>query len=86
MPAILIEAEECLTSAMTVARAQQARSWELRGATSLARLYLQQEKATKARRLMTPIIEWFTEGRDTADVKAARAILRKASGQPSQPA
>ena len=86
VPAALTDAEECLTRALTIARAQQARSWELRAATSLARLYLRQEKATKARRLMTPVVEWFTEGHETADVKAARAILIEASRHSSRPA
>jgi predicted ATPase len=78
-PAVLVEAEECLTRALTVARGQRAKSWELRAATSAARLYLQQGKVTKARRLIAPVVEWFSEGHDTADVKAARAILGKAS-------
>jgi DNA-binding winged helix-turn-helix (wHTH) protein/predicted ATPase len=78
-PAVLLEAEECLTRALTVARAQRAKSWELRAATSVARLYLRQGKVTKARRLIAPVVEWFSEGHGTADVKAARAILGKAS-------
>jgi predicted ATPase len=86
MLAISIEVEECLTRALTVAREQGARSWELRAATSMARLRLQQNKTTAARRLMTPVVEWFTEGADTADLKAARATLIEASGRTSQPA
>jgi tetratricopeptide (TPR) repeat protein len=78
VPAVATEAEACLTRALTIARAQEARSWELRAATSLARLYLQQAKVTKARRLITPVVEWFTEGHETADVKAALAILAAA--------
>ena len=79
LPAVVFEAEECLTRALTVARAQRAKSWELRAATSVARLYLRQGKVAKARRLIAPVVEWFSEGHDTADVKAARAILDEAS-------
>ena len=71
-------------SAKVVLFAHQARSWELRAATSLARLYMRQKKATKARRLMTPVVEWFTEGHETGDVKAARAILIEASSHSSR--
>jgi predicted ATPase len=84
--AVSTEAEECLTRALTIARAQQAKSWELRAATSLARLYVQQGKMAKARRLVAPVLEWFTEGHETADVRAARAVLGKSSGQAFQPA
>jgi predicted ATPase len=70
------QAEECFNRAVTVARAQQARSWELRAVTSLARLYRHQGKHTDVRPLVAPVLDWFSEGHDTADVRAARAIVR----------
>ena len=69
------EIEERLTRAISIARAQQARSWELRAASSLARLYQCQDKAADAVRLITPLVQWFTEGHETADVMAARAFV-----------
>ena len=54
---------------------QQARLWELRAATSLARLWADQGKRTQARDLLAPIYGWFTEGFDTADLKDAKALL-----------
>ncbi|HZM96821.1 MAG TPA: AAA family ATPase [Vicinamibacterales bacterium] len=77
-PRVAAEIEECLTRAISIARAQQARSWELRAASSLARLYLTQEKAADAVCLITPLVQWFTEGHDTADVAAARALVMAA--------
>ena len=61
--------------ALTVARRQQAKSWELRAATSLARLWQSQGKHTEARDLLGQVYGWFTEGFDTADLKEARALL-----------
>jgi predicted ATPase len=59
-----------------VARAQSARAWELRAATSLARLWAKQRRRIEARDLLAPIYGWFTEGFDTAaDLKDARALL-----------
>jgi DNA-binding winged helix-turn-helix (wHTH) protein/predicted ATPase len=69
------EIERALTSALSIAREQRARAWELRAASSLARLYQHQDRAAAATRLITPLVEWFTEGHDTADVKEARAIV-----------
>ncbi len=69
------EAERCFCQALDLARAQQAKSWELRAAMSLARLWQQQRKMTQARDLLTPIYGWFTEGFDTADLKDAKALL-----------
>jgi predicted ATPase len=69
------EAEACFQQALTVARHQQARYWELRAATSLARLWQQQGKRTEARELLAPIYGWFTEGFDTADLQEAQALL-----------
>ena len=59
----------------TVARLQQAKSWELRAALSLSRLWQRQGKRTEARALLAPVYGWFTEGFDTADLKDARALL-----------
>ena len=75
-----------MTRALTIARAQQARSFELRAVTSLARLYCYQDKTAEATRLVKPVLDLFSEGHDTADVKAARALLSEASGETPQPA
>ncbi len=56
---------------------QQAKSWELRAATSLARLWQQQGKKCEARDLLAPVYDWFTEGFDTADLKDARALVEE---------
>jgi predicted ATPase len=61
--------------ALTLAREQQAKSWELRAATSLARLWRDQGKRIEARDLLAPIYGWFTEGFDTLDLKKATALL-----------
>jgi predicted ATPase len=58
-----------------VARRQQAKSWELRAATSLARLWQQQGKRAEARELLAPVYGWFTEGFETADLQEAKALL-----------
>jgi predicted ATPase len=58
-----------------VARHQQAKSWELRVALSLSRLWQRQGKRTEARELLAPIYGWFTEGFDTADLQEAKALL-----------
>jgi len=60
---------------LTVARAQQAKSWELRAAMSLARLLSDQGKRQAARDLLAPIYDWFTEGFDTSDLRQAKALL-----------
>ena len=61
--------------ALAVARQQQARSWELRAAMSLARLWRDQGKPQQARELLAPVYGWFTEGFDTLDLKEAKALL-----------
>ncbi len=71
------EAERCFSQALEIARAQQAKSWELRAAMSLARLWQQQRKETAARDLLAPVHGWFTEGFDTADLKEAKALLEE---------
>jgi predicted ATPase len=62
---------------MTVARAQQAKSWELRAAMSSARLLSHQGKPKTARDLLAPVYDWFTEGFDTSDLRKAKALLRE---------
>ena len=69
------EAEACYLKALEVARAQEARSFELRAARDLARLWGEQGRRTDARDLLTPVYGWFTEGFDTADLKEAKALL-----------
>jgi predicted ATPase len=68
-------AEACLHQALTIAGRQQARSLELRAATSLARLWQQQGKRDEARALLATLYDWFTEGFDTPDLQDARALL-----------
>jgi predicted ATPase len=71
------QAETCLQQALDIARRQQTKSWELRAATSLARLWQQQGKHAEARALLAPIYNWFTEGFDTADLREAKALLKE---------
>jgi predicted ATPase len=71
------EAEDCFHHALDIARSQQARSFELRIATSLARLWQQQGKRQEAHDLLAPVYHWFTEGFDTADLKDAKALLHE---------
>jgi class 3 adenylate cyclase/tetratricopeptide (TPR) repeat protein len=71
------KAEACFDRALTVARQQQARSWELRAATSMARLWRDQGKPQQARELLAPVYGWFTEGFNTRDLKEAKALLDK---------
>jgi predicted ATPase len=69
------EAETCFKQAITIAQNQSAKSWELRAATSLARLWRSQGKRDEARELLEPVYSWFTEGFDTADLRDAKALL-----------
>jgi predicted ATPase len=71
------EAETAMQQGIDVARRQNAKSWELRGATSVARLRRQQGRREEAIALLAPIYTWFTEGFDTADLKEARTLLDK---------
>jgi predicted ATPase len=72
-----VQAEACFQQALAVARRQQAKSWELRAATSLSRLWQRQGKRDEARELLAPIYGWFTEGFDTADLEEAKALLEE---------
>jgi len=69
------QAEACFHHALAIAHRQQAKSWELRAATSLARLWHQQGKHAEAHQLLAEVYGWFTEGFDTADLQDARALL-----------
>jgi predicted ATPase len=69
------EIAESFLQALVIARHQQAKLLELRAATSLARLWQQQDKQAEARALLAPIYGWFTEGFDTADLQEARALM-----------
>jgi len=68
-------AEACFQQALATARRQQAKSWELRAALSLSRLWQRQGKRTAARELLVKVYGWFTEGFDTADLQEAKALL-----------
>jgi predicted ATPase len=71
------KAEAYFERAVAVARQQQAKSWELRAAMSLARLWRDQGKPRQARELLAPVYGWFTEGFDTRDLKEAKALLEE---------
>jgi predicted ATPase len=74
------KAETYFERALAVARKQQAKSWELRAAMSMARLWRDQGKRHEARDLLAPIYGWFTEGFDTRDLKEAKALLNELHG------
>jgi predicted ATPase len=71
------KAQEYFERALQIAREQQAKSWELRAAMSMARLWRDQGKRTEACDLLAPIYGWFTEGFDTRDLKEAKALLEQ---------
>jgi predicted ATPase len=70
-----VKAENCLERALATAREQEAKSWELRAAISMARLWRDQGKLLQARDLLAPVYDWFTEGFATLDLKEAKALL-----------
>ena len=69
------KAEAFFQRSLAVARQQQAKSWELRAAMSMARLWRDQGKREEARELLAPVYGWFTEGFDTRDLKEAKGLL-----------
>jgi predicted ATPase len=71
------QAEACFTQSLELSRRQGARAWELRTAIDLARLLANRGKPEEGRKLLQPILEQFTEGRDTADQRAAEVLLRE---------
>jgi len=68
-------AEELFRKALSIAKQQEAKLWQLRAAVSLARLCRDRGHRTEARDLLAPIYEWFTEGFDTPDLKEAKVLL-----------
>jgi predicted ATPase len=72
-----VKAEAYFERALSVAWAQEAKSWELRAATSMARLWREQGKRDEAHDLLAPIYGWFTEGFDTLDLREAKTLLDK---------
>ncbi len=69
------KAEAYFEHALAVARQQRAKSWELRAAMSMARLWRDQGKRDEGRELLAPVYGWFTEGFDTLDLKEAKTLL-----------
>src|SRR5208283_278816 len=78
---ITLKAQEHFERALAVARAQNAKSWELRAATRLARLWRDEGEPLRASDLLRPVHDWFTEGFDTADLREARALLAELDQQ-----
>jgi predicted ATPase len=73
------KAQAYFERALAVARQQQAMSWELRAAMSMARLWRDQGKRDEARELLAPVYGWFTEGFDTSDLQDAKKLLDELS-------
>jgi predicted ATPase len=72
-----LQAEACFYQAIAISQSQQAKSWELRAATSLAKLWQSQGKRQQACDLLAPVYGWFTEGFDTVDLQEAKALLEE---------
>jgi predicted ATPase len=70
-------AKELYREALSIARTQEARLWELRAASSLAQLWRDQGRRAEARDLLAPVRGWFTEGFETPDLKEAKALLEE---------
>ena len=77
-----VKAEAYFERALTIARKQKAKSWELRAATSMARLWCDQGKQQQARELLASVYDWFTEGFDTQDLKEAKTLLAELAQRP----
>ena len=75
------EAEACFQQALKIAQQQQAKSWELRAALSLGRLWQEQGKPDDARQLLEEVYSWFTEGFETTDLQDAEVLLRSLDSQ-----
>jgi predicted ATPase len=75
----ITEAETCFLKSLEIAQRQQAKSFELRAAVSLSRLWQQQGRREDARHLLGGVYEWFTEGFETLDLQEAKALLAQLS-------
>ena len=73
----MAKAKSYSVRALTDARQKQGKSWELRAAMSMARLWRDQGKRDEARELLAPVYVWFTEGFDTRDLKEAKSLLNE---------
>ena len=73
-PPVFAQAEDCFNESINIARQQKAKSWELRAATSMARLYMDQGKSTDARCVLTQVYDSFTEGFDTVELREAKVL------------
>ena len=82
-PKDIASAEQCLKKSIQVAESQNAKSWQLRTAISLARLYQSQDRTSDARNVLAPAYDWFTEGFDTSDLRDAKTLLEQLSPQKS---
>jgi len=80
------KAQAYFNHALTVSRAQEVKSWELRAAVSMARLWSDHGKRRQARELLAPVYDWFTEGFDSRDLKDAKALLLAITGLLARPA
>jgi predicted ATPase len=79
----VVKAEACFASALEIARKQKAKSWELRAATSMARLLRSQGRLRHAHEILAPVYGWFTEGFETLDLREAKLSLEElAQDQP----
>ena len=76
---LAVKAQGYFASALSLAHQQKAKSWKLRAAMSMARLWRDQGKRDEARELLAPVYGWFTEGFDTLDLKDAKALLGELS-------
>ncbi len=76
-PDDIASAERAYSRALEIARGQQARSWELRAATHLAHYWQGRGKRREARELLAPVYDWFTEGFDCADLRAAKRLIEE---------
>jgi predicted ATPase len=79
------KAEVYFERALAIARKQQAKSFELRAAMSMARLWRDQGKRCEARDMLAPIYAWFTEGFNTPDLREAKALLDELGSMPRGP-
>jgi predicted ATPase len=81
----VVEAEACFQQALAIARHQQAKSWELRAAMSLSRLWQRQGKGAAAYQVLAEVYAWFSEGFDTPDLREAGALLATLKGNAMAP-